>query len=360
MIGEIMADRPDARFAASEYFTSLPSAGRMPSAAIDMSTLTQYYFPESMDVEMSIIPEDELATLVEESLLLPPIPLTGAEDELAAHAVMIFLPVPRQAFYSMTKTLKKTPAPVSLQVKPVRSLFKPKDYIDRFRAKLPDFSVPERKSEAALAEVGWQTLLAGRKNLWYIRRRNLNYKDTVTGTAVHVMTNEFQDETDMRRFQRGLNLYDDFTHLKVRGSAAADLEMVRLLTIPKFTAKRTGADNAPQILMRAALKEFGDTKKLDERHAATVSLRFADRNMGKGIQRCEKLILTGNAANKAAMAAKLSDALCVPEVDAIARALSDPELETFSADLAGLLADNTVTPKQVAAFVQTKKEELES
>jgi len=360
MIAEILAERPTARFAASEYFMSLPSAGRMPSASVDMNTLTQYYFPESMDVEISVIPADELATLVEESLLLPPIPLTGAEDELAAHSVMVFLPVPRQVFYGMTKKRKKAPAPIGLRVKAVRSMFKPRDYIGVFRAKLPDFSAPVLQSEAALAEVNWNSLVARERFLWFVRRRNLSYKDEVSGTAVNVMTNEFEDETDMRRFQRKLDLYDDFTHLKVRGSAAADLEMVRLLTIPKFTVKRTTADNAPQVLMRAALKEFDQAKKLDEKHAATVSLRFADRKMGKGVEKIENRIITGSAAQKTEKAAKLAEALCVPELDFVASALSDSELEPFTTELKDLLTDTAKKPKDVATFVLAKKEELES
>lgn len=360
MIGEILDERPSARFAASEYFLSLPSAGRMPSAAVDMNTLTQYYFPQSMDVEISVIPEDELATLVEESLLLPPIPVTGEADALAAHAVMIFLPVPRQIFFGLTKELKKAPTPVGLRVKSVRSMFKPRDYIGVFRARLPDFSLPAPPKEAPLAEVNWQALIARERYLWFVRRRNLSYRDEVTGTAVHVMTNEFEDETEMRRFQRKLKLYDDFTHLKVRGSAAADLEMVRLLTIPKFTLKRTAADNAPQILMRAALKEFGQVKKLDEKHAASVSLRFADRRMGQGIARVENKIITGTAAQKADKAAKLAEALIVPELDFVAGALAESELTPFTSELENLLADSAKKPKDVATYVLARKEELES
>jgi hypothetical protein len=174
------------------------------------------------------------------------------------------------------------------------------------------------------------------------------------------MTNEFEDETDMRRFQRKLNLYDDFTHLKVRGSAAADLEMVRMLTIPKFTVKRTSADNAPQILMRAALKELGQTKQLDEKHAATVSLRFADRKMGKGIERVENKIITGTAAQKTEKAVKLAEALCVPELDFVAANLDESELAPFTVELKNLLTDTAKKPKDVATFVLAKKEELES
>lgn len=360
MIQEIVDDRPNSRFAASEYFMSLPSAGRMPSASIEIDSFTQHYFPESVDVEMSIIPEDELATLVEESLLLPPIPLTGEAAELSAHSVMIYLPVPRQTFYSMTRTLKKVPKSVRFPIKTIRSQFKPKDYIQMYRAKLPDYVIPERKDEDALTEVAWKSLISKERYLWFVRRRNLSYKDDITGTAVNVMTNEFEDETNMRRYQKNLKLYDDFTHLKVRGSAAADLEMVRLLTIPKFNTKRSDSDNAPQIMMRSALKEFGSAKKLDEKHAASVSLRFADRNVGKGIEKIEARIITGNEAQKSEKAAKLAETLRVPELDFVSRVLPPEELDDLTTELANRLSDSQQQPEDIAKFILDKKEELES
>ncbi len=365
MIEEIVTHRPHTRFSASEYFMSLPPAGRMPSASIDIDSFTQYYFPESMDVEISIIPEDELATLVEESLLLPPIPLTGEEDELSAHSVMIYLPINRQMFYSMTRTLKKVPKPARFPKKAIRSQFKPRDYIQLFRDKLPDFEIPERKDQDALTEVPWKSLVSNKQYLWFIRRRNLSYKDEVTGTAVHVMTDEFEDETKMRRYQKELKLYDDFTHLKVQGSAAADLEMVRLLTIPKFHEENTKSEYAPQIMMRSALKEFQALKKsdlpLDEKNAASVSLRFADRNVGKGIEKIEAKIITedDDAQTKSEKATRLAKTLRVPELDFVSRVLPDQELELFAKELSEKLSTKQ-KPENIAKFILDKKEELES
>jgi len=360
MIEDIVNARQQAgtnlRFSAAEYFVSLPSAGKLPSASVDINTFTQYYFPDAMDVEMSIIPEDELVTLVEESLLLPPIMLNIEEEAQAAHSVMIFLPVPRQTFYGMTRTLKKVPTPVRFPIKKVRSRFAPKDYVQLFRAKLPDFEMPERKNKDALKEVAWKSLIAKAQYLWYVRRRNLSYKDEVTGTAIHVMTNEHKDETDMRRYQRTLKLYDDFTHLKVRGSAAADLEMVRLLTIPKFhDPKYAGSE----ILMRSALKEFGATKLLDEKHAALISLRFGHRLIGKGIDKIEGKIFKGTAASKTKQKKKLAETLRVPELDDIARVLTTDELDVLSEELHTKLMDAQQSPEDIARFILEKKEELE-
>src|SRR5262249_13574045 len=66
----------DGRFAAAQYFSSLPAGGRLPAAALDLSRFTQIYFPQEMLVDIAIIPDDELWVLVDESLHLPPIDLT--------------------------------------------------------------------------------------------------------------------------------------------------------------------------------------------------------------------------------------------------------------------------------------------
>jgi hypothetical protein len=353
MIADIVNERnranADLRFAATEYFESLPSAGRLPTACVDLATFTQYYFPDAMDVEMSIIPEDEMGLLVEESMLLPPV-LLNDEDAIQTTSIMIFLPLPRHMFYSETRTIKKLPTTIKFPVKTVRSRFTPKDYLSLFQAKLPDFTGAATSNEDALKEVAWKRLLAEKAFVWYVRRRSVSYKDEITGTAVHVMTNEHSDETDMRRYQRTLGLYDDFTHLKVRGSAAADLEMVRLLTIPKFTKS--------ELLMRSALKEFGNTDKLDERYAASVSVRFAGNQVGKGLDRIEDKLLTGTAQQKTEQKKKLSETLRTPELDYVARVMATEEADAFAGELNTRLTGED-TPEEIATFILSKKEELE-
>lgn len=354
MIQDIVNERKRAganlRFAATEYFVSLPSAGRLPTACVELNTFTQYYFPDSMDVEMSIIPEDEMGLLIEESMLLPPV-LLDDEVSIQTTSIMIFLPVPRNIFYSETRAIKKLPAPIRFPVKTMRSRFKPKDYLNLFQSRLPDFKEQEPGNEDVLKEVAWKRLLSKEPFVWYVRRRNVSYKEEITGTAVHVMTNEHRDETDMRRYQKGLNLYDEFTYLKVRGSAAADLEMVRLLTIPKFTQS--------ELLMRAALKEFNATDKLDERHAASVSVRFANRLIGKGIARIEDKIFIGTDKEKTDQKKKLAETLRTPELDFVARVLTSEEVEDFSKKLHARLIDSKKKPEDIARFILNKKEELE-
>ncbi|MGD8886531.1 MAG: hypothetical protein PVF34_12980, partial [Gammaproteobacteria bacterium] len=85
----------DLRFAASEHFISLPPAGELPAAGINIKTLTQHYFPAAMDVEVAIVPEDEVPAVIEESMLLPPIDLNAAEDTLESTSIMVLVPVKR-------------------------------------------------------------------------------------------------------------------------------------------------------------------------------------------------------------------------------------------------------------------------
>jgi len=283
-------------------------------------------------------------------MLLPTV-LLNDDSGIQTTSIMIFLPVPREIFYSETRTIKKLPASIRFPVKTLRSRFTPKDYMKMFQANLPDFEIPLTDNEDALKEVAWKRLLSNEPFVWYVRRRNVSYKDEITGTAVHVMTNEHSDETDMRRYQKGLNLYDDFTHLKVRGSAAADLEMVRLLTIPKFTKS--------EILMRAALKEFGSTKKLDERHAASVSVRFANRLVGKGLERIEDKIFQGSDNEKINQREKLAETMRTPELDFLARVLTSEEVDALADELHAQLISPEKKPEDIATFILDKKQEVE-
>lgn len=334
------------RFGAAEHFVSLPAAGRLPSACVDMGSFTQYFFPNAVDVEISVVPEDEIPQLVEESMLLPPIELTEDEDALASTSVLVMVPVPRRQFHTLSRRLRRVPIPLQIPGRRVRSTLQPIDLMRKMEARLPDFS-PVRPGPAdRLGEVSWQDLIGAQPFLWYIRRRNLSYKESVVGQVVRVMADEFTDETDMRRYQRTLGLYDDFTHLKVSGSAAADLGMVRLLTIPKFVQSET--------LMRSALREFEAVERLDEHSVTQVSDRFAGDTMGEGVTRLEQAIPVDTDK-----ARKLADSRRVPEMDFIARALPTEEFTAFATALDDQLSDDGVSADALAAFIDATRGGLE-
>ncbi len=334
------------RFGAAEHFVSLPAAGRMPSACVDMDSFTQYFFPQAVDVEISVIPEDEIPQLAEESMLLPPIELTEDEEALASTSVLVMVPVPRRQFHTLSRRLRQVPIPLQIPGRRVRSTLQPIDFMRKIEARLPDFSPAPSPLRDRLNETSWQGLIGAQPFLWFIRRRNLSYKESVVGQVVRVMADEFTDETEMRRYQRTLDLYDDFTHLKVAGSAAADLGMVRLLTIPKFVQSET--------LMRSALREFQAEDRLDEHAVSLVSERFAGDTMGEGVSRLEASIAVDT--NKAR---KLADSYRVPEMDYIARALPEQEFSAFAEALDQRLGDDGVSAEAVAEFIESTRGGLE-
>ena len=58
-----------------------------------------------MTVDFSIIPEDELPALVEESLALPPFDLTAADETLDSSAVLVLAPIPRNEWRAVLARL---------------------------------------------------------------------------------------------------------------------------------------------------------------------------------------------------------------------------------------------------------------
>ncbi|GAC1658021.1 MAG: hypothetical protein NVS4B13_00260 [Candidatus Elarobacter sp.] len=100
-----------ASFSAANYFQALPPAGRFPLASIIVSSggsaqaFSQVFFPQHLDVRLSIIPVDEIPALIEDSMSLPPLDLTLAQDAYANLAVFALIPVPRAGFAALKNTL---------------------------------------------------------------------------------------------------------------------------------------------------------------------------------------------------------------------------------------------------------------
>ena len=98
-----------ANFPATNYFQSLPPAGRFPLASINTDSFTQNFFPPQMDVRLSIVPQDEIAALLEESNSLPPIDLTLDPSAYANLTVFAMIPVPRSGFSALANSLPEVP-----------------------------------------------------------------------------------------------------------------------------------------------------------------------------------------------------------------------------------------------------------
>ena len=168
-------------FAARENFPLLPPAGPIPAGMIDSRDFTQRYFPPEMAVDFSIIPEDELPALVEESLSLPPIDLEAASATLESTSVLILAPVPRNEWRAVSARLSSRIRPLRAAAINLVATRKPLEILQQLRIpRLPPVLTPADPAQAEWAR------LAALPNLWFVRRRNLAYRDDLAGEAIRV------------------------------------------------------------------------------------------------------------------------------------------------------------------------------
>ncbi len=185
---EVMNQRgtQGASFAATDFFSALPPIGRMPTAAIDPSQFTQKYFPQDMDVALSLIPQDEIPALVEQSVSLPPIDLLAPTATLAAISVFVLAPVTRADYAKLHATLGSPQLAPSVPVDPVRRLPIETLLLNRAmitsgssllsrvgtRIILPPIAAPPPATGGA-SDSGWAKLLSNQSFLWFVRRRSV-------------------------------------------------------------------------------------------------------------------------------------------------------------------------------------------
>jgi hypothetical protein len=326
------------RFAASEHFLALPPAGRMPAAAIDPADFTQLYFPTETDVALSIIPEDEIGVLVDESLMLPPIDLTLGGDELESTSVLVLLPVARGELRRLQATLA-TLTRALLPAAP--GLLAKRRPIEVLRGLVLPRSMPPVLATASVVDAAWRHALAGQDLLWYVRQRNVQYKAEVTGVATGVIGDEGPSERALASHLRQFSAQTLFGRLRSRATAAAAAEMVAFASSSKFTVSKT--------LFLASLHELEIEPKLDRAAVLKVAARFAAPDLGEGMKRLETArpeLRTNDTIVQALVKSGV-----VPEIDRLGATAKPVELDTLAVDL--VTAARSGAP-QVAALVRTR------
>ena len=162
-------------FAATSYFQALPPAGRFPLASINVgaSDFTQIFFPQQLDVRLSVIPMDEIPALVEESMSLPPIDLTLTPDAYADLTVFALIPVPRAGFAALKAKLPTLTPHVTLPQ--VLSMRPPIDLLRLYRGGLQPVPAP------ATANSDWASAIGNQPYGYYVRGRSApQYVDFTT------------------------------------------------------------------------------------------------------------------------------------------------------------------------------------
>ena len=156
-----LASGASANFAATDFFQALPPAGRFPLACLGINsqgtsqTFTQAFFPQQLDVRLSVIPVDEIPALVEDSMSLPPIDLTlpaNAYDDLSVFALV---PVPRSGFAALKNNLPTlAPNPTVPQILSFRT---PSELLQLYRGAISIALPTQNQNSAWLNAIGNQT-----------------------------------------------------------------------------------------------------------------------------------------------------------------------------------------------------------
>jgi hypothetical protein len=334
-LADVVQERQSAsrglQFAASEHFLALPPAGRMPAAAINTQDFTQAYFPPHMSVELSIMPQEEIAALLEESLLLPPIDLTSNADALDSTAVLVLVPVPLRELRALKTTLATLARPLFTTAPGLVAQRLPIEVLRGIRLpRLPSLLPPVQDPiTAAWARAVARAASSGSGMLWYVRRRNVSYRADVVGSSVPIASDDLGAERAMTTHLEMLGLQPRYTALTAGASTLTDAEAVTLLASDKLTRSDT--------LTRAAFRELEAAKEalpggagLNRVAVLAIEERFADPQLGEGLARLER----ANAdLTKAPAQIGLANSLKVPEVDRVGRLLADDKLGDFAKQL---------------------------
>jgi hypothetical protein len=216
-------------FAATQFFEALPPAGPLPATAVNAQDFSQMFFPAGVNAELSIIPDDELAALVEESMTLPPIDLTEPAIALNAVFVSLLIPVPRVQVRALAARLSGSV--VRLPRPTLTTLTAKRLPIDTLRLITSPFDVRPSFDPNALIDNAWRAALEaarGGEGLWYARRRNLAYNESIAGRTVNVTTPDADLEGRVNDRMRDLGLLTRWREVNNRADVSR-AELTRLM-----------------------------------------------------------------------------------------------------------------------------------
>jgi hypothetical protein len=329
------------RMTASEHFSALPAAGPMPAASIDSTDFTQSFFPTEMDVDLSIIAEDELPALIEDSYALPAIDLTLQAEQFESTSIMVVIPVSRARLRQLSLTLRSLTHPILAAApglvakrKPITAL----RTLDLRKFTSPFVSVdPDTTS--------WRQELASVETLWYIRRRNLSYRQQVVSLPIGLVREESVIESAVTERFKLLGLTNTVGNIKRRGTTLAEGEIMNLFSSPVML-------EAPEVTVKAAVKEINSLETVDRASVLAVTERFTVTDFGEGVTRLENANPTLTSSKKKTDLLAASGKL--PEIDLLSKSLSPQEFEKFSGELADATRGTTASSENVATLVDQK------
>ena len=326
-LSDVVALMHGRSFAAATQFPALPPAGPLPPGTIDTRDFTQRYFPAEVDVDFSIIPEDELPALVEEALALPPIDFLASEAALDLTAVLVLAPVPRSDYRAVMAKLESRRRTLKATAPNLVAQRKPLEILQRLRLPQP-FALPDVSNPA---DAEWARL-ASLPTLWFVRRRNLAYRDDLVGNGVAATgRDEIALEDAVRARISKLQLNPQFDTVLAKATTKAAWSVMSLLALPRLaespalTAAALGALNA-----RAARTRTG---RLDNADVLAVGVDLNTPGVGDGLVILERSAISG-VVKSALTSLASNDAWRT--LDASARVTPSAEMAKLVARLAPL------------------------
>ena len=163
-VNTLLRQNLPARITATDYFQALPPAGRFPLATINTDGFTQSFFPSQWDVRLSIVPDDELPALLDDSMSLPPIDLTLDPSAYTNLTIFAMIPVPRSGFAALSATLPEVP--VTSILPQVLSARMPIDLLRFYQGATGIVSAPPA------ADNSWQSAIGTQTYGYYVRRHS--------------------------------------------------------------------------------------------------------------------------------------------------------------------------------------------
>lgn len=326
-------------FVAADHFLALPPAGPLPLSAINTTDFSQRFFPMEMDVELTVIAEDELSSLLEESYSLPAIDLTRSGEDYESTSVQIMVPLPRHRIRKVSLSLKSLVKRLSAVAPGIVAKRTPLLTIMNI-LKHKELQTDE---EITTALDVWRGVLQSTDTLWYARRRNVSYKADVVSLPIPVTRDEEEVETEVENRFDNLNIQPFFDRIKL-GTIAARSEVMTLLGTTRF---RLG----PKIMTRAAARELQPVEtgtRINRLRVLSVSERFSAPKFGQGIQRLKDI--KPEIDDVETVANVIAGSRKVPELDRVSSLLTGKDLTSFA---------NAVHTAATSTSVPDKEKEVE-
>jgi len=335
-----------ARFVAADQFAALPAAGPMPASAINTDDFSQSFFPAEMEVDLSIIADDELPALIEDSYTLPPVDLTLEPDFQESTSILIMIPVSRSKLRQLSLSLKSLGRDLIAAAPGLVSRRKPIAALQLLsQRRITGIATTTTEPD----KTAWKQLLQDVELLWYVRRRNLNYKEEVSAQTVSILREEASIEANVTDRFKELGLTTMVGNIKRRGTTSAEAEIISMFSSPVLLS-------GSSIAAKAVINEINSLETVDRASVLKVTERFSANEFGTGMSRLEK------ANPELSSSKKKLDLLAgsgkLPELDEVAKSLTPKEFDKFSSQLSEATSGADASSETIARLIEDKHASL--